>query len=84
MEAEYLLSWVDPAPSELRILSTAELRIPAFPCVNPADEVIPEEVNLSIRPLLYTSVCTSNLGRPRREIGGSLFRPSVVGGDPDG
>lgn len=56
-------------------LITAELQNPAFPCVNPADEVIPEEVNLSIRPLLYTSVCTSNLGRPRREIGGSLFPP---------
>lgn len=59
--------------ADVRFLSILpELQFPAFPRVNPADEVILEEVNLSVRPQLYTSVCTSSLRRRRREIRRSL------------
>lgn len=59
--------------ADVRFLSIPpELQFPAFPRVNPADEVILEEVNLSVRPQLYTSVCTSSLRRRRREIRRSL------------
>lgn len=55
--------------ADVRLLSIPpELQFPAFPPVNPADEVILEEVNLQ----LYTSVCTSSLRRRRREIRRSL------------
>lgn len=59
--------------ADVRFLSIPpELQFPAFPRVNPADEVILEEVNLSVRPQLYTSVCTSSLRGRRREIRRSL------------
>lgn len=59
--------------SDLHIPNQPELQVPAFPRVNPAEEVILEEVNLPVRPGLYTSVCTSSLRRPRREIRRSLL-----------
>lgn len=59
---------VHPAPPHSHIPDLPELQFPAFPGVNPAHEVILEEVNLSRRPRLYTS----RLRRRRREIGRSL------------
>lgn len=59
------------------VLDQPELQFPAFLRVNPADEVIPEEVNLSERPRLYTCVCTSSLSGGGVKSGGAS---SMLGG----
>lgn len=65
------------------VLDQPELQFPAFLRVNPADEVIPEEVNLSGRPRLYTCVCTSSLSGGGVKSGGASSTLGDVGGQEE-